>query len=137
MRTLSNAFLVVFLIGSLLGFATGRRVALPATALAVGVARYVEGMRTWNGRAVWESYSPDYQDLLAEEGGGEAETVRLYDELRQQGASIDEVAYIGGYQTNHGGYFLYVTRHIDKGEGASEVVWVFRTDEAGLIDGIN
>jgi hypothetical protein len=137
MRILSSAFVVVFLSGALVGFGTSRLASTRSPPPAVGAARYVESMRAWDGHAVWESYSRDYQDLLAQEGGGEAETVRLYDELRQQGASIDEVSYIGGYQTIHGGYFLYVTRHFVKGEEASEVVWVFRTDEDGLIDGIN
>jgi hypothetical protein len=137
MRTLMIGSIVAFLVGSLVGFGTSRLASKPSPPPAVGVARYLAGLRAWDAHAVWASYSPDYQALFAEEGGGEAATVNLYDELRQQGASIDEVAYIGGYQTSKAGYFLYVTRHFLKGEEPIEVVWIFRTDEDGLIDSID
>jgi len=137
MRTLMITCIIVFIIGSLVGFGTSQLASKQSPPAAVGVARYVEGLRTWDGHAVWTSYSPDYQALLVEEGGGEAETVALYDELRKQGASIDEVSYIGGYQTKKAGYFLYVTRHFVENQEPSEVVWVFRTDADGLIDSID
>jgi hypothetical protein len=109
---------------------------MPPPPPAVGVVRYIEGMRAWDGRAVWASYAPDYQRLLESEGGGETATVSLYADLRGKGSSIDEVSYVGGYQTRTSGYFMYVTRHLPKGEDPTEVVWVFRTDEAGLIESI-
>jgi hypothetical protein len=137
MRGMINASIAVFLFGSLVGFGTTRLTERRFPPPAVGVARYLEGMRTWDGHAVWSSYSADYQNLLAEEGGGEAATVRLYDELRTRGASIDEVSYVGGYQTRMTGYFLYVTRHFLKGEDPIEVVWIFRTDADGLIESID
>jgi hypothetical protein len=129
--------MVVFLVGLLVGFGTSRLASKPSPPPAVGVARYLEGMRAWDGHAVWASYSPDYQGLLVEEGGGEAATVGLYDELRRQGASIDEISYVGGYQTKQAGYFLYVTRHFVKDQEAMEVVWIFRTGADGLIDSID
>ena len=95
-----------------------RRLGLPGTSV----------LRAWDAQAVWHSYSSDYQALLLEEGGGEAETVRLYAELRKQGASIDEVDYIGGYQAKQTGYFLYVTRHFVANQDPMEVVGIFRTE---------
>jgi hypothetical protein len=131
-----SASIGVFLVGALLGFGTARLTSRPSPAPALGVARFLGGMRAWDGHAVWASYATDYQNLLVEEGGGEAATVSLYEELRRQGASIDDADYIGGYQTTQAGYFLYVTRHFQKGEDPVEVVWVFRTDAAGLIESI-
>ncbi len=129
------ATIVVFLSGSLVGFDISRQSAKPPP--PVGVIRYVEGLRAWDGHAIWASYSPDYQTMLGEEGGGEAATVLLYNELRAQGASIDEVSYIGGYETSRAGYYLYVTRHFLNGDRPIEVVWIFRTDADGLIDSID
>jgi hypothetical protein len=137
MRIFLSASIVVFLVGALVGFGTGQLASKPSPPPASGVARYIEGLRAWDGHAVWQSYSPDYRSLLVEEGGGEAATVSLYDELRQQGASIDQVDYVGGYQTRQAGCFLYVTRHFLKDQDPIEVVWVLRTDEDGLIDSID
>jgi hypothetical protein len=103
----------------------------------VGVTRYFDGLRAWDAHTVWSSYSADYQQTLQEEGTSEQATASLYQSLRQQGASIDEVSYVGGYQTSKSGYFLYVTRHFATNEPPTEVVWVFQTDNAGLIDSID
>jgi hypothetical protein len=137
MRPLLSVSIVVFLIGSLVGFGTGQLASKQSPPPATGVARYIEGLRAWDGHAVWESYSPDYQSLLVEEGGGEAATVGLYAQLRKQGASIDQVDYIGGYQTKDAGHFLYVTRHFVEHQPPIEVVWVLQTDADGLIESID
>jgi hypothetical protein len=129
--------LAIFGAGGAAGFGAASLAGAHPPPAPVGVVRYVAGLRAWDGHAVWQSYSPDYQTLLREQGGGEAATVDLYDELRAKGASIDEVSYIGGYQTKGGGYYLYVTRHYRPNEEPTEVVWVFRTDADGLIESID
>jgi hypothetical protein len=42
--------------------------------------------------------------------------------------------YVGGYQAPESGYFLSVTRHFHLKAAPIEVVWIFQTDGAGLID---
>ena len=94
----------------------------------------MDGLQHLDGREVWASYSDAYRDFLIAEGGSEDATVALYDELRQNHASIDEVTYLGGYQTPRRGYFLYRTRHFVTNQEPSEVVWIFRTDADGLVE---
>ena len=137
MRVLLALALAIFGVGTAAGFGAARLTAARTPDVPVGVVRYMAGLRAWDGRAVWRSYSPDYQALLTDQGTSEAATVALYDELRRQGASIDEVSHVGGYQTRGGGYFLYVTRHVRPDAEPTEVVWVFRTDADGLIESID
>ncbi len=47
---------------------------------------------------------------------------------------IDQVQYVGGYQTKDKGYFIFVTRHFESGKEPVEVMWVFVTDGDGLVD---
>jgi hypothetical protein len=137
MRVLLALALAVFGVGTAAGFGAARLTAARTPDVPVGVVRYMAGLRAWDGHAVWRSYSPDYQALLTDQGASEASTVALYDELRKQGASIDEVSYVGGYQAKNAGYFLYVTRHFQKDRESTEVVWVLRTDADGLIESID
>jgi hypothetical protein len=137
MRLLLGVAVATFLTGLLVGSAATAFRSRDPTPPPAGVVRYLDGMRHWDGRAVWESYSSDYQNLLTEEGGGEASTIALYDELREQGASIDDVSYVGGYQTRETGCFLFVTRHFADKREPIEVIWIFRTDPDGLIESID
>jgi hypothetical protein len=137
MRFFLALALAIFGAGGAAGYEAARLGGAHQAPPPVGVVRYMAGLRAWDGHAVWRSYSPDLQALLRDEGGGEAATVALYDELRARGASIDAVAYIGGYQTKDGGYFLYVTRHVRPDAEPAEVVWVLRTDADGLIESID
>jgi hypothetical protein len=136
MRGIVGASFVVLLVGMLVGFGASRLSEPPSSPPIYGVTRFLEGMGSWDGHEVWGSYAPDYQSILENEGESEWTTMRLYDDRRKRGAVIDAVIEIGGYQTETAGYFVYLTRsHVKDGE-PTEVVWIFRTDEVGLIENV-
>jgi hypothetical protein len=128
--------LVIFTLGSAGGFGAARVVIAPPIPAPVGVVRYMDALRRHDGRLIWASYSPALRERRIEEGDSEAATVALFDRFRQDGASIDDVVYVGGYQARESGYYLCVTRHFRAGAAPIEVVWIFQTDPAGLIDRI-
>jgi hypothetical protein len=125
-------------------FGAGTAAGLGATSLSVahppptppGVVRYMEALRRDDGKQIWASYSPAFRERRIREGDSEAATIALFETLRQRGASIDEETYVGGYQAQESGYFLCVTRHYRPKQAPIEVVWIFQTDEASLIDRI-
>jgi hypothetical protein len=96
----------------------------------------MDALRRHDGRQIWASYSPAFRERRVEEGDSEAATIALFEEQRRKGASIDEEAYVGGYQAPESGYYLCVTRHYRPDAPPIEVVWIFQTDDAGLIDRI-
>jgi hypothetical protein len=120
------------------GGATGLGVASLAGAhpppAPVGVVRYMEALRRHDGKQIWASYSPAFRERRIREGDSEAATVAFFAEQGQKGASIDEETYVGGYQAPEFGYYLCVTRHFRPDAAPIEVVWIFQTDDAGLID---
>jgi hypothetical protein len=135
-RLVLGLALAIFALGAAAGFAaTNLMVAHPPPA-SVGVTRYMEGLRRLDGKQIWASYSPAFRKSHVEEGGSEDATSAFFAEQRQKGARIDEVEYVGGYQAQESGYFLFVTRHFRPNQDPIEIVWIFQTDEAGLIDRI-
>jgi hypothetical protein len=96
----------------------------------------MEALRHHDGKLIWASYSPALQEQHTREGDSEAVTIAFFDEQRRKGARIDEEAYVGGYQAQESGYYLYVTRHYRPNASPIEVVWIFQTDGDGLIDRI-
>jgi hypothetical protein len=118
------------------GFAAADRAHPDPPPAPVGVARYMAALRDHDGRQIWASYSPAFQERRIAEGDSEAATIALFDEQRQKGARIDEEVYVGGYQGQESGYFLYVTRHNRPNLPPVEVVWIFQTDDQGRIDRI-
>ena len=125
-----------FLAGGAVGFGVAGLAVAHPTPVPVGVARYMAALRRHDGAQIWASYSPAFRERRIQEGDSEAATVALFDEQRRKGARIDEEEYVGGYQAQESGYFLCVTRHFRPGAAPIEVVWIFQTDEAGLIDRI-
>jgi hypothetical protein len=101
-----------------------------------GVVRYMDALRRHDGQQIWASYSPAHQEQLVREGDSEDATIAFFDDQRQKGARIDEEAYVGGYQATESGYYLCVTRHFRPNQAPIEVVWIFQTDDQGLIDRI-
>ena len=134
MRLLAVLVVAAFVLGGAAGFGAGTRLAPRPPAPSAGVARYMSGLQKYDGQLIWASYSGPYQEQRTQEGDSESKTVELYADLRSKGAHIDEVSYIGGYQTSKVGYFLYVTRHYRQDQEPIEVVWIFLTDSDGLID---
>jgi hypothetical protein len=127
--------LAIFAVGSAVGFGAARFTSTRASP-PIGVGRYMDALCRHDGRLIWASYSPAFQERRVEEGDSEAATIALFDKLRRDGSSIDEVVYVGGYEAKESGYFLCVTRHFRAGAEPIEVVWIFQTDPAGLIDRI-
>src|SRR5262249_40154618 len=133
-RALVIPVVIAFALGCAVGFGAGSRLAPRPPAPAAGVARYMTGLQKYDGELIWTSYSAYFQEQRINQGDSEGKTRALYDDLRNKGARIDDVTYIGGYQTSKIGYFMYVTRHYRTGEEPIEVVWIFVTDSDGLID---
>jgi hypothetical protein len=125
-----------FALGSAAGFEAARFATSPHQPAPIGVVRYMEALRRHDGKQIWSSYSPAFQERRIQEGDSEAATIGFFDEQREKGARIDEEEYVGGYQAPESGYFLYVTRHFRPNHAPIEVVWIFQTDDAGLIDRI-
>jgi hypothetical protein len=118
------------------GFGVASRAVAHSAPVPVGVARYMAALRRQDWAQIWASYSPAFRERRIEEGDSEAATVALFEEQRRKGASIDEEVFVGGYQAQESGYFPCVTRHFCPNQAPIEVVWIFQTDEAGLIDRI-
>jgi hypothetical protein len=134
MRFLLAFVLAAFVAGSATGFGAAQLATAQRASPAIGVVRYMDALRHQDGRQIWASYSAAFQERHILEGDSEAATIALYEKFREDGASIDETIYVGGYQARESGYFLYVTRHFRPHDQPIEVVWIFQTDSAGLID---
>lgn len=134
MRAWRSVLVLAFVVGISVGFGAGFSVAPRPPPPAIGVAGYMDGLQKLDGHKIWESYAPDFQDQRIQEGDSEAATVALFDHLRQGNASIDEVTYLGGYQTTERGFFLYRTRHFRPNQEPIEVVWIFLTDPDGMVE---
>jgi hypothetical protein len=94
----------------------------------------MDGLQRMDGAQLWASMSPDMQAKAIREGDSPAAFADFYQGLKDRGNRIDEVLYVGGYQTTEKGIFVYVTRRIDPGKEPIEIVWVLVTGPAGLID---
>jgi hypothetical protein len=134
MRFLLAFVLAAFAAGSAAGFGAAQLATAQRTSPPIGVVRYMDALRQLDGRLIWASYSAAFQERRILEGDSEAATIALYEKFREDGASIDETIYVSGYQARESGYFLYVTRHFRPHDQPIEVVWIFQTDPAGLID---
>jgi hypothetical protein len=136
MHSLLGVALAIFAAGIATGFGMAGLAAPKHPTAPVGVTRYMVGLRDHDGKEIWTSYSPAHQEQLVRDGDSEDATIAFFDDQRQKGARIDEEAYVGGYQAAESGYYLYVTRHFRPNAAPIEVVWIFQTDDQGLIDRI-
>jgi hypothetical protein len=136
MHSLLGIALAIFAAGIAAGFGIAGLAAPKPSPAPVGVTRYMSGLRDHDGQQIWASYSPAHQEQLVREGDSEDATIAFFDDQRQKGARIDEEAYVGGYQAAESGYYLFVTRHFRPNAAPIEVVWIFQTDDQGLIDRI-
>jgi hypothetical protein len=125
------AFLVL---GSALGYGVGMVTISRPPAPGPAAARYMVGLQQMDGAELWASMSPDMQGKAIREGDSPAAFADFYRGLKERGNRIDQVQYVGGYQTKEKGLFVYVTRRFDPGKEPIEIVWVLVTGPEGLID---
>jgi hypothetical protein len=92
------------------------------------------GLQRLDGAALWASMSPDMRKTALARGDSEAAFVAFYREMKARGNHIDQVQYVGGYQTKEKGLYIYVTRRIDPGKEPIEIIWVLVTGPEGLVD---
>jgi hypothetical protein len=134
----NRRLIVVALVFLVLGAALGDRVAAatlpqPPTP-GPAVVRYMAGVRRADGAEIWASMSPGYQAQAMREGDTPASFAAFYQQLKARGNRIDQVQYVGGYQTKEKGIFVYVTHRIDPGKEPIEIIWVLVTGPEGLVD---
>lgn len=123
-------------IGCALGYLVGTATAPHSPPPSPAVARYMAGVQQSEGTEVWASMSPDFQAQIIREGDTPASFAAFYRQLRQRGNRIDQVQYVGGYQTREKGIFIYVTRRFDPGKEPLEIIWILVTGPEGLVDDV-
>jgi hypothetical protein len=121
-------------LGSLLGYGLATTIVPHPPPPGPGVARYMAGVQRLDGSEVWASLSPDLQTQKIREGDSPAAFAAFYEQLKERGGRIDQVQYVGGYQTKEKGIFVYVTRRLDPGKEPLEIIWVLFTGPEGLVD---
>jgi hypothetical protein len=134
MRLLIGIALVFLALGVALGYGVGAATHPHPPPPGPAVARYMAGLQRWDGAELWASMSPDMHAQALRQGDTEAKFAAFYAQLRERGSRIDQVEYVGGYQTKEKGLFIYVTRRIDAGKEPIEIIWVLVTGPEGLID---
>ena len=128
---LALAFLAL---GLALGFGVGLVTVSHPPAPGPAAARYMDGLQRFDGAELWASMSTEMQAKAIREGDSPAAFAEFYRGLKDRGGRIDQVQYIGGYQTREKGIFIYVTRRFDPGKEPTEIVWVLVTGPEGLVD---
>jgi hypothetical protein len=121
-------------LGSALGYGIGMLTISRPPAPGPAAVRYMAGLQRMDGPELWASMSPDMQAKASREGDSPAAFADFYRGLKDRGNRIDEVHYVGGYQTKEKGIFVYVTRRFDQGKEPIEIVWVLVTGPEGLLD---
>lgn len=124
---------VCFVVGLAVGVAATLQLSPRPPAPGIGPQRFVEGYAKNDGRLIWSSYSPAYQQTLAASGTGESQTVAMYAWFQQRKAGVDSYRYLGGYQTRDYGVYLYLVRTHDETGAHADSIWYFTTDANGLI----
>jgi hypothetical protein len=133
-RRLIGVALVFSALAAALGYGIGTATAPRSPPPGLVVARYMAGLQRMDGAELWASMSPDMRALALKRGDTEAAFVDFYRGLRERGGRIDQVKYVGGYQTKEKGLFIYVTRRSDPGKEPVEIIWVLVTGPEGLVD---
>jgi hypothetical protein len=121
-------------LGSVLGYGAGAVTTSRPPVPGPAAASYMDGLQRFDGAKLWASMSPDMQGKAIREGDSPAAFAEFYQGLKDRGGRIDQVQYVGGYQTSEKGIFLYVTRRFDPGKEPIEIVWVLVTGPEGLVD---
>jgi hypothetical protein len=125
---------VFLVLGSALGYGMGAATVPRPLSPDPAVASYMAGLQRMDGAELWASMSPDMRAQAQRAGDTETSFVDFYRQLKARGNRIDQVQYVGGYQTKEKGLFIYVTRRLDPGKEPLEVIWVLVTGPEGLID---
>jgi hypothetical protein len=136
MRLLLVVALMSMMVGSVLGYGVGLTSTTHPPPPSSAVARYMAGVQRLDGTEMWASMSPDARAQAIHGGDSPADFAAFYDQLKARGGRIDQVQYVGGYQTKEKGLFIYVTRHLDPGNDPLETVWVLVTGPEGLVDDV-
>ena len=87
MRSLLAISLGVFLTGGAASFELSNFVVRHPPLAPVGVTRYMEALREHDGKRIWASYSPAFQEVRVREGDSPAATIAFYDEQGKAPAS--------------------------------------------------
>jgi hypothetical protein len=136
LRPLIGIALAFLALGSLLGYGAGMATTPRPPAPPSAVARYMAGVQATDGAAIWASMSADFQARTMREGDTPASFAAFYRQMKERGNRIDQVQYVGGYQTREKGLFVYVTRRLDPGKEPIEIVWVLVTGPEGLVEAV-
>ncbi|HLG50150.1 MAG TPA: hypothetical protein VKY56_00735 [Chloroflexota bacterium] len=100
------------------------------------VDQYIKGMVTFNAHLMWQALDQQAIQEMVSQGGSEQALQQRLDDARQQGASYDGVAFIGGYPLRNGDSYLFyvVSRRGFAGRGvADQVFFVFTVGPNGKI----
>jgi len=78
-------------------------------------ASYLRGQQTYDASLVWDSYSDRVIQDLQQSGDSVEQTQRWLDRLRELGARIERVQYIGGSQLPSGSMHFYLIARTSRG----------------------
>ena len=131
---LISVALVFLALGSALGYGAGTVTMSRQPAPGPAAVSYMAGLQRFDGVELWASVSPHMQAKSIREGDTAAAFADFYQGLKDRGSGIDQVQYVGSYQTREKGLFVYVTRRFDPGKEPIELVWVLVTGPEGLVD---
>ena len=133
-HVLIGVALAFLALGSVLGYGAGAVTTSRPPAPGPAAASYMDGLQRFDGAELWASMSPDMQAKAIRDGDSPAAFAEFYQGLKDRGSRIDQVQYVGGYQTREKGLFVYVTRRFDPGKEPIEIVWVLVIGPEGLVD---
>jgi hypothetical protein len=108
----------------------------PTSAPAPSVDQYIKGMTTFDANLMWNALDPTAIQAMESQGGSLQTLQDRLNQAKQNGATYDSVAFIGGYPLQNGDRYLFyvVSRRGFAGPGVpDQVFFVFTVGQNGKI----
>jgi hypothetical protein len=106
---------------------------------AASVQTYIKGMVDFDASLMWQSMSNDSVTQMVSKGGSPEQLQQGLNNIRDSGASYEDVSYIGAYPLSNGGtYFFYVVsrRGFSAPNAIDQIYFVFTVGPDGKIASI-
>lgn len=81
----------------------------PSVAPPPSVTQYIRGMTSFNAQLMWDALDQQAIQAMQSQGGSQQQLQQRLDDAKNNGASYEDVTYVGGYPLQNGQkYFFYV-----------------------------
>lgn len=146
MHKVSSAIVALLLL--VLAFMISERLVAPDSVQASGrganiqptsTMSYFKGQQDFDSQLIWTSLSPELISQAEAAGATIDDLQDQLDEARELGRTLEQVAYIGGYDLRGGGsmqFYVATVKSTSLSEEVEEIFYVFTLDEEGKISKI-